>query len=87
MNNKLYKLICIINMSLSMTIISMEEPEQKQIPCDKLPAELKSNILKQIAQAESMEEILENLKNATRVSKEFRALAKSLAQNPERLII
>ena len=80
MGNIFYKLIYIINIGLSMTIIGMEE--QEQIPWDKLPTELKSNILKEIAQGESMEQILENLKNATRVSKEFRALAKSIAHNP-----
>ena len=84
MNKNLYKLIYMINISLSMTIISMEEP-QKQIPWGKLPTELKSTILKEVAQGQSMEQILENLKNPTRVSKEFRALAKSLAQNPEEI--
>ena len=68
-----------------MTIISMEAPEQKQIPWDKLPTELKGDILKEIAQGESIEQILANLKNATRVSKEFRALAKSIAHNPEEI--
>lgn len=65
-----------------MPLISMEK-QHIPIPWDKLPSELKSGILKEVAQGESMEEILENLKDATKVSKEFRAMAKSIAMNPE----
>lgn len=81
MTKNLYKLLYLIITSLSMTIIGMEG--EKQIPWDKLPTELRSLILKEVAEGENIEQILESLKNATRVNKEFRGLAKSLVHNPE----
>ena len=59
MNKNFYRLLFIIIAILNLTITSMEEKlASEPIPWDKLPIELKSEILKEVAQGESMEQIL-----------------------------
>ena len=79
MNNKLIKYLYLIAIGLNITMYGMNQ--QQQINWDKLPIELKSYILSLIPAGTSMSEIMETLKDSSKVSKEFRSLTKNLLFN------